>query len=123
MLEAHFSVTGYIYILKRYKSCHWGSNFSKGTCLYLKGTFWYLEAPYYLKCTYLNLIGTKVYLLKSDRFYTFISESAGQVKKKGINGTHAGKVGHKPFKYNTQYTQYSNTQTENHTTNESITFT
>ncbi len=34
---------------------------------------------------------------------------------------HTGKAGHKPFKYKTQYTQYTNTQTH-HITNESITF-
>ncbi len=47
-------------------SCHWGVTFSKGT-LYLKGLFWSLKGTYkYLKCTYLNLIGTKVYLLKGN---------------------------------------------------------
>jgi len=28
---------------KRYKSCHWGGTFSKGTLLYLKGAYWYLN--------------------------------------------------------------------------------
>ncbi len=55
---------------ERYKSCHWGGAFSNGTCLYLKGPFWYLKG------TYLNLIGTKVYR-PSYSFCTFISESAG----------------------------------------------
>ncbi len=31
-----------------------------------KGSIWYLKGTYYLKCAYLNLIGTEVNLLKSD---------------------------------------------------------
>jgi len=31
---------------KRYKSCHWGCTFSKGTLLYLKGAYWYFNGTY-----------------------------------------------------------------------------
>jgi len=31
---------------KRYKSCHWGCTFSKGTLLYLKGAYWYRNGTY-----------------------------------------------------------------------------
>jgi len=31
---------------KRYKSCHWGCSFSKGTLLYPKATYWYLSGTY-----------------------------------------------------------------------------
>jgi len=31
---------------KRYKSCHWGCTFSKGTLLYPKAAYWYLSGTY-----------------------------------------------------------------------------
>jgi len=61
---------------KRYKSCHWGGSFSKGTLLYLKGAYWYLHGAYlYNYGTNMHPLGTKVSLLKrnrpSDSFCTF----------------------------------------------------
>jgi len=31
---------------RRYKSCHWGCTFSKGTLFYPKATYWYLSGTY-----------------------------------------------------------------------------
>jgi len=45
---------------KRYKSCHWGCTFSKGTLLYLKGAYWYLNA---------YIIAPKMYTLALNCIY------------------------------------------------------
>jgi len=50
---------------KRYKSCHWGGTFSKGTLLYLNCAYWYLHGTYlYNYGTNMHPLGTKVYLFE-----------------------------------------------------------
>jgi len=75
---------------KRYKSCHWGGTFSKGTLLYLKGAYWYLN-------------GTNMYLLKryhpSDSFCTFFSECSAVIN----TTSYGGKGKRKCFSFDSQF--------------------
>ena len=65
---------------KRYKSCHCGGTFTKGTPLYLKSAYKSLKGTYwYQSCTYQYLNGTYQNPFEgycpSDSFCTFFSES------------------------------------------------
>jgi len=46
LAHIHITTINTCTLRKRYKSCHWGCTFSKGTLLYLKGAYWYLNSSY-----------------------------------------------------------------------------
>jgi len=57
---------------KRYKSCHWGCTFSKGTVLYPKAAYWYLSgtlAPeMYILAPKMYILVPKMYILPHEMY-------------------------------------------------------
>jgi len=49
---------------KRYKSCHWGCTFSKGTLLYPKAAYWYLSGT--LLANEMYILAPKMYILAHE---------------------------------------------------------
>jgi len=54
---------------KRYKSCHWGCTFSKGTLLSILGANMYiLGANKYMLCVNMYILGVNMYILGANKY-------------------------------------------------------